>query len=177
MVGPRRRHALPEDRRLVHEGRRGVVDAGRLANGARTARAAFDNLSAWPESAQPGVMTTYDPVTLDATAVTDPNGHTTRYLRDGLRRVVQTIDGAGRVTAQRDHDFSRTTSGTSVCNSAHPNCRTDIAYLSRDGHKDLSEGRAPNPGARHRPHGGYHPRRGRQPGDHWSLRRRSRRDR
>ena len=42
------------------------------------------------------------------------------------------------MTAQRDHDFSRTTSSFSVYNTAHPNRQTDIAYLSRDGHKDLS---------------------------------------
>ena len=83
-------------------------------------------------------MTTYDPVTLDAVAVTDPNGHTTRLLRDGLRRVVQTIDGAGRITAQRDHRFSRGISSASVYDRARPNRQTDIAYSSRDGHKDLS---------------------------------------
>ena len=120
-------------------GRRGVVDAVRLANGAQPAEAAFDNLRAWPDGAQPAAMTTYDPVTLDATAVTDANGHTVRYARDGLRRVVQTTDGAGRLTAQRDHRFSRGISGSSAYNTARPNRQTDIAYLSRDGHKDLSE--------------------------------------
>ncbi|MYH19760.1 MAG: hypothetical protein F4132_11695, partial [Gemmatimonadetes bacterium] len=120
-------------------GRRGVVDAVRLANGALAAEAAFDNLRAWPEGTQPAAMTTYDPVTLDATAVTDANGHTVRYARDGLRRVVQTTDGAGRLTAQRDHAFSRGISGTSAYNTSRPNRQTDIAYLSRDGHKDLSK--------------------------------------
>ncbi|MXW04498.1 MAG: hypothetical protein F4Z81_05455 [Gemmatimonadetes bacterium] len=119
-------------------GRRGVVDAVRLANGAQPAEAAFDNLRAWPEGAQPAAMTTYDPVTLDAIAVTDANGHTVRYARDGLRRVVQTSDLKGRLTAQRDHAFSRETSGVSAYNTARPNRQTDIAYPSRDGHKDLS---------------------------------------
>ena len=108
----------------------------KLSNGASSPIASFDNLRAWPSDAQPAALRTYDPVTLDATALTDANGHTTRFLRDGLRRVVQTIDGAGRVTAQRDHDFSRTAS--SVYNVNHPNRQTDIAYPSRDGHKDLS---------------------------------------
>ncbi|MCY3713101.1 MAG: hypothetical protein OXH02_07415 [Gemmatimonadetes bacterium] len=120
------------------KGRRGVVDAVRLANGALAAAASFDNLRAWPEGAQPAAMTTYDPVTLDAVAVTDANGHTVRYARDGLRRVVQTTDGAGRLTAQRDHRFSRGISATSAYNTSRPNQQTDIAYLSRDGHKDLS---------------------------------------
>ncbi|MYH17773.1 MAG: hypothetical protein F4132_01545 [Gemmatimonadetes bacterium] len=120
-------------------GRRGVVDAVRLANGALAAEAAFDNLRAWPEGTQPAAMTTYDPVTLDATAVTDANGHTVRYARDGLRRVVQTTDGRGRLTAQRDHAFSRGISGTSAYNTSRPNRQTDIAYPSKDGHKDLSK--------------------------------------
>ena len=120
-------------------GRRGVVDAVRLANGAQPAEAAFDNLRAWPEGAQPAAMTTFDPVTLDAIAVTDANGHTVWYARDGLRRVVQTTDGAGRLTAQRDHRFSRGISGSSAYNTSRPNRQTDIAYLSRDGHKDLSK--------------------------------------
>ena len=120
-------------------GRRGVVDAVRLANGAQPAEAAFDNLRAWPEGAQPDAMTTFDPVTLDAVAVTDANGHTVRYARDGLRRVVQTTDGAGRLTAQRDHRFSRGISATSAYNTSRPNRQTDIAYLSKDGHKDLSK--------------------------------------
>ena len=120
-------------------GRRGVVDAVRLANGAQPAEAAFDNLRAWPDGAQPAAMTTFDPVTLDAVAVTDANGHTVRYARDGLRRVVQTTDGRGRLTAQRDHRFSRETSGVSAYNTARPNRQTDIAYPSKDGHKDLSE--------------------------------------
>ena len=120
-------------------GRRGVVDAVRLANGARTAAASFDNLRAWPEGAQPSAMTTYDPLTLDAVAVTDANGHTVRYARDGLRRVVQTSDSRERLTAQRDHAFSRGISGTSTYNTARPNRQTDIAYPSKDGHKDLSE--------------------------------------
>ncbi|MCY3771229.1 MAG: DUF6443 domain-containing protein [Gemmatimonadetes bacterium] len=119
-------------------GRRGVVDAVKLANGARTAVASFDNLRAWPEGAQPAAMTTFDPVTLDAMAVTDANGYTVRYLRDGLRRVVQITDGAGRLTAQRDHRFSRGISATSAYNTSRPNRQTDIAYPSRDGHKDLS---------------------------------------
>ena len=119
-------------------GRRGVVDAVKLANGAQTAAASFDNLRAWPDGTQPAAMTTFDPVTLDAVAVTDANGHTERYLRDGLRRVVQTSDSKGRLTAQRDHAFSRGISGTSAYNTARPNRQTDIAYLSRDGHKDLS---------------------------------------
>ena len=120
-------------------GRRGVVDAVKLANGALTAKAAFDNLRAWPDGAQPAAMTTFDPVTLDAMAVTDANGHTERYLRDGLRRVVQTMDGRGRLTGQRDHRFSRGISGTSAYNTSRPNRQTDIAYPSRDGHKDLSK--------------------------------------
>ncbi len=120
-------------------GRRGVVDAVRLANGAQPAEAAFDNLRAWPEGAQPAAMTTFDPVTLDAVAVTDANGHTVRYARDGLRRVVQTSDGRERQTAQRDHAFSRGISGTSAYNTSRPNRQTDIAYPSRDGHKDLSK--------------------------------------
>ncbi|MYG14999.1 MAG: hypothetical protein F4207_01040, partial [Gemmatimonadetes bacterium] len=120
-------------------GRRGVVDAVRLANGVQSVVASFDNLRAWPEGAQPGAMTTYDPVTLDAIAVTDANGHTVRYARDGLRRVVQTTDGAGRLTAQRDHRFSRGISATSAYNTSRPNRQTDIAYLSKDGHKDLSK--------------------------------------
>ena len=120
-------------------GRRGVVGAVRLANGARTAAASFDNLRAWPEGAQPSAMTTYDPVTLDAVAVTDANGHTVRYARDGLRRVVQTSDSRERLTAQRDHRFSRGKSGTSAYNTSRPNQQTDIAYLSKDGHKDLSK--------------------------------------
>ena len=121
------------------KGRRGVVDAVRLANGAQPAEAAFDNLRAWPDGAQPAAMTTYDPVTLDAVAVTDANGHTVRYARDGLRRVVQTSDGRGRLTAQRDHAFSRGISGSSAYNTARPNRQTEIAYLAKDGHKDLSE--------------------------------------
>ena len=120
-------------------GRRGVVDAVKLANGAQPAAAAFDNLRAWPDGAQPAAMTTFDPVTLDAVAVTDANGHTVRYARDGLRRVVQTTDGRGRLTAQRDHAFSRGISGTSAYNTSRPNRQTDIAYPSRDGHKDLSK--------------------------------------
>ncbi len=120
-------------------GRRGVVDAVKLANGALTAKAAFDNLRAWPDGAQPAAMTTFDPVTLDAMAVTDANGHTVRYSRDGLRRVVQTTDGRGRLTAQRDHRFSRGISGTGAYRSNRPNRQTDIAYPSRDGHKDLSK--------------------------------------
>ena len=120
-------------------GRRGVVDAVRLANGAQPAAASFDNLRAWPEGAQPAAMTTYDPVTLDAVAVTDANGHTVRYARDGLRRVVQSTDLKGRLTAQRDHRFSRGISGTSFYNTNAPNRQTDIAYLSKYGHKDLSE--------------------------------------
>ncbi|MDE2726623.1 MAG: DUF6443 domain-containing protein, partial [Gemmatimonadota bacterium] len=119
-------------------GRRGVVDAVRLANGAQPAEAAFDNLRAWPDGAQPAAMTTFDPVTLDAVTVTDANGHTVRYARDGLRRVVQTTDGRGRLTAQRDHRFSRGKSGTSAYNTSRPNRQTDIAYPSKDGHKDLS---------------------------------------
>ena len=110
----------------------------KLSNGASSAIASFDNLRAWPSDAQPAALRTYDPVTLDATALTDANGHTTRFLRDGLRRVVQTIDGAGRITAQRDHRFSRGISGTSGYRSNRPNRQTDIAYPSRDGHKDLS---------------------------------------
>ena len=116
----------------------GDMSQVKLSNGASSASASFDNLRAWPSDAQPAAMTTFDPVTLDAVAVTDPNGHTTRLLRDGLRRVVQTIDGAGRITAQRDHRFSRGISSTSVYNQARPNRQADIAYLSRDGHKDLS---------------------------------------
>ena len=116
----------------------GNINQVKLTNGASSASASFDNLRAWPQDAQPAAMTTWDPVTLDATALTDPSGHTTRFLRDGLRRVVQTIDGAGRLMGQRDHDFSRTASGFSVYNVNHPNRQTDIAYPSRDGHKDLS---------------------------------------
>lgn len=116
----------------------GGITQVKLSNGPSSASASFDNLRAWPSDAQPAAMTTYDPVTLDAIAVTDPNGHTTRFLRDGLRRVVQTIDGAGRITAQRDHRFSRGISGTSAYNRASPNRQADIAYPSRDGHKDLS---------------------------------------
>ncbi len=117
----------------------GNINQVKLSNGASRASASFDNLRAWPLDAQPAAMTTWDPVTLDAVAVTDPNGHTTRLLRDGLRRVVQTIDGAGRLTAQRDHRFSRIVSGASVYNRARPNRQADIAYPSRDGHKDLSK--------------------------------------
>ena len=109
-----------------------------LSNGAAPKGAAFDNLRAWPAGAQPGAMTTWDPVTLDAIAVTDANGHTERYLRDGLRRVVQTSDGKGRITAQRDHAFSRGISGASAYNAGTPNRQTDIAYPSREGHKTLS---------------------------------------
>ena len=116
----------------------GNISQVKLSNGASSAGASFDNLRAWPADAQPAAMTTFDPVTLDAVAVTGPNGHTTRLLRDGLRRVVQTIDGAGRIIAQRDHRFSRGISSTSVYNQARPNRQADIAYLSRDGHKDLS---------------------------------------
>ena len=120
-------------------GRRGVVDVAKLANGALQGAAAFDNLRVWPQGAQPGVMTTWDPVTLDAVAVTDPNGHTERYLRDGLRRVVQTSDTRSRITTQRDHRFSRGIGGFSAYNTARPNRQTVIAYPSRDGHKDLSK--------------------------------------
>ena len=116
----------------------GNISQVKLSNGASSASASFDNLRAWPSDAQPAAMTTFDPVTLDAMALTDQNGHTTRFLRDGLRRVVQTIDGAGRIIAQRDHRFSRGISSTSVYNQARPNRQADIAYLSRDGHKDLS---------------------------------------
>ena len=116
----------------------GSISQVKLSNGASRASASFDNLRAWPQDAQPAAMTTFDPVTLDAMALTDQNGHTTRFLRDGLRRVVQTIDGAGRIIAQRDHRFSRGISSTSVYNQARPNRQADIAYLSRDGHKDLS---------------------------------------
>ena len=116
----------------------GNISQVKLSNGASRASASFDNLRAWPSDAQPAAMTTWDPVTLDAVAVTGPNGHTTRLLRDGLRRVVQTVDGAGRLTAQRDHRFSRTVGGASVYNQAIPNRQADIAYPSRDGHKDLS---------------------------------------
>ncbi len=117
----------------------GAINRVKLRNGSSTAGASFDNLRAWPAGAQPAAMTTFDPVSLDAIAVTDPNGHTTRFLRDGLRRVFQTVDGTGRVVAQRDHDFSREISGTSTYNTARPNRQTDIAYRSRDGHKDLSK--------------------------------------
>ncbi len=116
----------------------GKVNQVKLSNGAAPKGAAFDNLRVWPRGAQPGLMTTWDPVTLDAVAVTDPNGHTTRFLRDGLRRVVQTSDTRGRITAQRDHRFSRGIGGFSAYNSARPNRQTVIAYPSRDGHKDLS---------------------------------------
>ena len=116
----------------------GRLAAARLGNGARAGGASFDNVRVWPAGAQPAAMTTWDPVTLDAVAVTDPNGHTERYARDGLRRVVQTIDGKGRLTVQRDHRFSRGIGGTSAYNTARPNRQTDIAYPSRDGHKDLS---------------------------------------
>ena len=116
----------------------GNINQVKLSNGAAPPGAAFDNLRVWPASAQPGAMTTWDPVTLDAVAVTDPAGHTERYLRDGLRRVVQTSDGKGRITAQRDHRFSRGIGGTSAYNTAGPNRQTVIAYTSRDGHKDLS---------------------------------------
>ena len=129
----------PKTGAWIMRGRSGNVDAVKLANGTRTAAAAFDNLRAWPDGAQPAAMTTYDPVTLDAIAVTDANGHTVRYARDGLRRVIQTTDGRGRLTAQRDHAFSRGISAASTYSTARPNRRTDIAYPSRDGHKDLSK--------------------------------------
>ena len=116
----------------------GGISRVELSNGASSASAAFDNLRVWPQDAQFGVMTTWDPVTLDATALTDPNGHTERYLRDGLRHVVQTSDTRGRITAQRDHRFSRGIGGFSAYNTARPNRQTVIAYTSRDGHKDLS---------------------------------------
>ncbi|MCY3772042.1 MAG: hypothetical protein OXG98_08485 [Gemmatimonadetes bacterium] len=116
----------------------GNINQVRLSNGSSPGSASFDNLRAWPHGVRPAAMTTFDPVALDAIAVTDANGHTVRYLRDGLRRVVQTIDGKGRLIAQRDHAFSRG-GGSSAYSTGRPNRQTDIAYPSRDGHKDLSK--------------------------------------
>ncbi len=52
---------------------------------------------------------------------------------------MQTSDTRGRITAQRDHRFSRGVSGASAYQASRPNRQTDIAYPSRDGHKDLSK--------------------------------------
>ena len=132
----------------------GKVNQVKLSNGAAPKGAAFDNLRVWPRGAQPGLMTTWDPVTLDAVAVTDPNGHTTRFLRDGLRRVVQTSDTRGRITAQRDHRFSRGIGGFSAYNSARPNRQTVIAYPSRGRTQGSLQRRTPDHNPRHGPQGG-----------------------
>ena len=101
----------------------------------------IDNVRTYPVTAQPGSMTTCDPGTLGITGITDANGMTRRFMRDGLNRLVLTRNSEGRVVGQRGSYFSRGR-GFSDPYPYHPetpNRGEAIVYTTPYAHRDLTQ--------------------------------------
>ncbi|MBI4550736.1 MAG: hypothetical protein HY710_00565, partial [Candidatus Latescibacteria bacterium] len=106
----------------------------------------IDNVRTYPVTAQPGPLTTLDPVNLTVTGVTNNNGWTTRYVRDGLGRMMLARNGRRQVVGERGTYFSGVAAWAPTYSPALPNREEAVVYPDPAGHRDLNGDRRVWPG-------------------------------